>query len=403
MPSVKLDDIRPAMVLACDLNAPNGRLLLPAGAELNESHLAMLRRVGVVEVEVKVSVSQEEMELAAKYVRKFFMFVDHDDPVMNMLFELATLRTSGATASGWELPEGDPQIAEDTEHFSDLFLRDQGTPQDMVDHEQEIASFPDVYFRLKEIVAKDDVSAKDVAAVVNTDAGLSSRLLKLVNSPFYGFSASIDSVERAVALVGEKELSTLAIGISTISYFKDIPPELVDMKIFWKHSLACAVLCAILAAKVGNMATEQLFTAGLLHDVGRLVMFKKLPYSSVQSLIFARENFLPLVEAEKQVFGYDHTEVASLLMAAWQFPESLRTLVTYHHDPVAAGKWERAAAVVQLADCMTNALEISEGGRFVVPALAAGALGRLGLYPNDLAEAATEFDRQFADMAGAFL
>ncbi len=403
MQSMKLDDIRPSMVLACDLNAPNGRLLLSAGTELTESHLAMLRRVGIVRLKVRASVSQEDLELVAKYVRNFFMFVNHDDPVMNKLFELATLRTSDAMALGWKLPEDDPRPAKDTEHFSDLFLRDQGTPQDMVNHEQEIVSFPDVYFRLKEIVGKDDVSAKDVAAVVNTDAGLSARLLKLVNSPFYGFSAGIDSVGRAVALVGEKELSTLAIGISAISYFKDIPPELVDMKVFWKHSLSCAVLCAIFAAKIGNMATEQLFTAGLLHDVGRLIMFKKLPYASVQSLIFAKENSLPLVEAEKQVFGYDHTEVASLLMSTWKFPKALRTLVTHHHNPPSAGKWERAAAVVQLADCMTNALEISEGGRFVVPPLATGALDCLGLCPQDLTEAVIEFDRQFADMAGAFL
>lgn len=403
MPILKIDQLTSGMTLAQDLKAKDGRFLLPAGAVLADSHLAMLERVGVVEVEIQADMSQEDLERSAAYVHNFFIYVDHDDPVMNVLFELAVVRTAEALASGFTPHEIDPRLATNNEYLSDLFLRGEGSPKDMVDHEEEIASFPDVYFRLKETLAKSTASAKAVAAVVNTDAGLSARLLRLVNSPFYGFSASIDSVERAVALVGERELSMLAMGISAISYFKNIPAELVDMKVFWKHSLACAVLSAILATKAGNLATEQLFTAGLLHDVGRLIMFKKLPYASVQALLYARGNFVPLMEAEAQVFGYDHTQVAAELMTSWEFPTTLRTLVEFHHDPTAAGDMERGAAVIQLADCMVNALEISEGGTFVVPPLAPGAFNRLGIYPKDIAEAAVEFDKQFADMAGAFL
>lgn len=403
MPSVKIDDIQPGMVLTQDLKAPDGRFLLPAGAALTESHLEMIRRVGVEAIEVGACYTEDHLSEAVSHVRSYFMYVDHADLVMNLLYETAAVRTAGALASGWKPTEIDPRLVADNEHLFDLFLRDEGTPQDMVEHEEEIASFPDVYFRLKEVLGKDGVSAKDVAAVANTDAGLSARLLKLVNSPFYGFSASIDSVERAVTLVGEKELSTLAIGISAISYFKDIPPELVDMKVFWKHSLACAVLSAILAAKAGNLATEQLFTAGLLHDVGRLITFKKLPYASVQALLFARENYVPLMEAELSVLGYDHTLVASLLMESWKFPETLRSLVAYHHDPANAGEMMRGAIVIQLADCMVNGLEISEGGRFVVPPLVPNALQKLGLSIEDVADSIIEFDRQFADMAGAFL
>lgn len=403
MPLRRLEDIRPGMVLQGEVRTPDGRLLLPSGAELAQAHLDLLHRFEVESVDVARELGESDLEAASAHVHRFFMYVDHDDPVMNLLFSAAVVRTATRMAQGWKPAELDPRIAAANGHLDDLFMRDEGTVQDMVDSEQAIASFPDVYFRLREVLEKGGANAAEVAAVVNADAGLSSRLLRLVNSPFYGFSAKVDTVERAVALVGERELSTLALGISAISYFKDIPPQLVDMKVFWKHSLACAVLCAIIAARAGNLATEQVFTAGLLHDMGKLILFKKLPHASVQTLLHARENYVPLVEAEYLVLGFDHGEVAEALMRTWNFPEGLRAMVALHHTPDQAGERHRAAAVVQLADCVVNALEISEGGNFVVPFLQPGTLELLGLSVEDLEAAITEFDGQFAETAGAFL
>lgn len=403
MAILNLDEIRPGMVVADGVTTPDGRLLLPPGAELTQAHLDLFYRFKVEQVDVEVQLADGDLEAAAAYVHRFFMYVDHDDPVMNLLFQAAIGRTATAMAGGWKPVELDPRLAANNEHLDDMFMRDEGTVQDMVDDEESIASFPDVYFRLREVLDKKDSSARDLAAVVNTDAGLSARLLRLVNSPFYGFSSTIDTVERAVAMVGHSELSTLAIGISAISYFKEIPPELMDMRTFWKHSLACAILSAALALKAGNLPSEQLFTAGLLHDIGRLILFKKLPYASVQALLHARENHVPLVEAEYLIYGFEHPEVADALMRAWSFPDSLRELVANHHAPSMSPTMQRGAAVIQLADCIVNALEISEGGHFVVPFLEAGTLELLGLSIEELEEVIVAFDRQFEETAGAFL
>jgi putative nucleotidyltransferase with HDIG domain len=139
-----------------------------------------------------------------------------------------------------------------------------------------------------------------------------------------------------VSLLGVKEVSNLALGISTINLFKDIPPELIDMRTFWKNSISVGIFSKLLAARVRGANTERLFTGGLLHDVGRLILFKKLPYASTQALIHARSNMLPVVDAEADVFGYDHTEVGRTLLTAWNFPQEMIDLVRHHHSPMEA-------------------------------------------------------------------
>ncbi len=407
MPLVKIDNLKPGMVLAAELKTPDGRVLLPAGAELTDNHIAQMKRQGVEEAQVRAVYSDEDLRRASGWVKNFFLYVNHEDPIMAKLYELAVQSTAGAMAEGFVPPEKDPRLEADNEHLADLFIRGEGGPVDMVDHEEKIASFPDVYFRLREVLKKPSASAKDIAKVVGADAGLSAKLLKLVNSPLYGFSSSVDSVDRAVALVGEKELTTLAVGISAVSYFKDIPPELVNMKVFWRHSLNCAVLAALLAAKISRrggaeVAVEQCFTAGLLHDVGKLILFKKLPYASVMGLQYAQDHFYPLVEAERDVFGFDHGQVAEVLLSRWGLPRDLTEAVAKHHDPLAAQN-QRRAAVIQLADNMANAMEIAAGGRFVLPGMSPGAFELLGMPPDHLDEVAIQGGIQVEEMASAFL
>ena len=150
----------------------------------------------------------------------------------------------------------------------------------------------------------------------------------------YGFPQTIDSVSRAVALVGAKELSTLALGISAINYFHDIPAELVDMKTFWRHSITCGIFAKLLAGTQTGLAPERFFIAGLLHDVGRLIMFKKLPYASTEAMLFARENSIPLVEAERSIMEFCHTDISEPLLASWKFPEGLSNMINFHHNPM---------------------------------------------------------------------
>ena len=404
MRNVRLDELEPGMILAEDLTASDGRLLFKAGVELEDRHIDMLRRVGVDEVSVQppmAELSPEQLGDVEDYVREFFLYADPDFPPSVELFRIMLEQTGRAVAQGWELPSLDQRRAVNVEHMEDLFFTGLGDPEAIVQHEASLASFPDIYFRIREALDDKTASADRIAEVVSADMSLTAKLIKLVNSPLYSFSQEIDSVSRAVALAGAKELSTLALGISAINYFKDIPPELIDMRTFWRHSITCGVFAKIVASRHPGLAPERFFTAGLLHDVGRLILFKKLPYASTEAMLFARENTIPLVEAEREVVGFTHTDVSKPLLVSWSFPAPLADLVNFHHEPMAAPN-PMEAAVVHLADNLANAAEISQGGMYLLPGIQKDAWNQLSLSPDALPEVMDECQSQIDVILNAF-
>jgi putative nucleotidyltransferase with HDIG domain len=393
------------MILARNVSGADGSLLLEKGLSLLPEHIELLSASGHGSVMVQPAQAkldqQRVVNQCADYVRSFFIYVDPDSPVLNEIFRLTLEQTVTAVQKGWDLPCQSELKAYDVEHLDDLFLIDEGSPDDIVTHETNLVSFPDIYFKIKEVLDSPSSSADDIARVVNTDMSLTARLLKLVNSPFFGFPTTIDSVARAVSLIGVRELSTLALGISAINFFKDIPPELISMKVFWRHSLSCAVFGKLIAAKA-NLPAERFFTAGLLHDAGRLILFKNMPRASTQALLFARNHLVPLVDAENQVMAYDHTTLGRRLLEAWQFPGTLTDIIAHHHTPMAAAS-PREAAVIQLADNLANAAEISAGGMFVLPGMDVEAWDLLGLNIREIKHLFASHARNIDEIVNSFL
>lgn len=400
-----LDELKPGMVLASDLKDQGGRLLFTAGTELEDRHLALLGRMDVGEIDVEaeeVELSEDQLMDIEDYVRDFFLYVNPDFPPAIELFHVTLESTARAVASGWELPDLDTRRATNVEHLEDLFIKGMGSPETIASHETELASFPDIFFRIKEVLEDDSASADKIAKVVSTDMSLSAKLIKLVNSPLYGFPQTIDSIARAVALVGGKELSTLALGISAINYFKDIPPELVNMRTFWRHSIACGVFAKILAGTQTGLSAERFFIGGLLHDVGRLILFKKLPYASTEAMLFARENSIPLVEAERTILGFCHTDISGPLLEAWQFPEAISNMINFHHSPMEFPN-PLEPAIIHVADNLANAVEISEGGMYVIPGIDEDAWETLGIEADPiLADSAGQYRQQIDVLMSAF-
>lgn len=400
-----LDELRPGMVLASDLKDEGGRLLFTAGTELEDRHMALLGRMNVNEIDVEaeeVELSEEQLMEIESYVRDFFLYVDPDFPPAIELFRVTLEGTARAVASGWKLPDLDTRRATNVEHLEDIFIKGMGSPETIAKHETELSSFPDIFFRIKEVLDDDAASAEKIAAVVSTDMSLSAKLIKLVNSPLYGFPQTIDSISRAVALVGGKELSTLALGISAINYFKDIPPELVNMRTFWRHSIACGVFAKMLAATQTGLSPERFFIGGLLHDVGRLLMFKKLPYASTEAMLFARENSIPLVEAERSILEFCHTDISTPLLKEWQFPESISNMINYHHSPMEYPN-PLEPAIIHIADNLANAVEVAEGGMYVIPGIEEDAWNILGIDADPiLSESARQYRQQIDILMTAF-
>ena len=340
---------------------------------------------------MSTAISEQNLEKSVDYVRDFFLYADRSNKAMEELFRIAAYRTAQALERGWKMPARDVRLASNLEYLRDTFPPQDATAESLVESEIRLISFPDIYFRIKEVLDRPGSSADDVARVVQGDVELTARLLRLVNSPLFGLVGKVEDVGHAIALAGLEEVSNLALGLFAVNVFKDIPQELMDMPTFWKHSFACGVFAKLISTRMPGAKVERFFTAGLLHDVGRLVIFKKLPYATVQVLLHARSNTLPIVEAERDLLGFDHTEVARLLLDRWNFPKGLIDLIANHHNPSEAGD-PVGGGVLQLADNMTNAMEIASGGMYVLPGLEDGAWDRLSLKPSALVDITVLFD-----------
>jgi HD-like signal output (HDOD) protein len=256
-----------------------------------------------------------------------------------------------------------------------------------------LASLPAVHSRLSEALADPLASATAIAAIIAEDAGLAARLLRLVNSPFYSFARPIDTVSRAVVLVGTRQIGDLALATCIMRMFHGIPTHFVDMEAFWLHGLATGVAARVIAMRRGETHVESLFVAGVLHDVGRLLIYRAVPDLAREMLRSRREGEL-LVEVERELLGFDHADVGGVLLSAWKLPERLQAAVACHHRPESDTRASRESATVHVADIVAHALEVGTSGERLVPPLEPAAWEQLDLPASALASVVDQTERQ---------
>jgi putative nucleotidyltransferase with HDIG domain len=267
----------------------------------------------------------------------------------------------------------------------------------------ELASLPEVVMRTIDLINNPQTSAAEIGLVLAEDPALTARLLKIVNSPFYGFPSRIDTVSRAITVIGTLELLDLILATSVIKAFRGIPTDLVDMDSFWEHSLYTGVVARILAGRMRAPNTERYFIAGLLHDIGALALYKQAPDIAAIALRRARAEVTPLHEIEQELLGFDHGEVGGELMRSWRLPETLVEATRFHHTPQLAADHRLDTALIHLADVIACAVHnpATENGR--VPPMDAAAWDLTGLQVTIMDDVITEADAQFADARAVIL
>ena len=269
--------------------------------------------------------------------------------------------------------------------------------QDLVNGSLELASLPEVVMRTIDLINNPNTSAAAIGQVLAEDPGLTARLLKIVNSPFYGFPSRIDTVSRAITVIGTLELLDLILATSVVKAFRGVPTELVDMDSFWEHSLYTGLVARVLAGRLRAPNTERYFIAGLLHDIGSLAMYMQIPDSAAIILRRARTEIAPLHGIERETLGFDHGEVGAELMHAWHLPDSLVEAIRFHHTPQQSAQHRLETALVHLADVIACAVHdpASETGR--IPPMEPAAWDLTGLQPDIIESVINEADAQFED------
>lgn len=239
---------------------------------------------------------------------------------------------------------------------------------DLITENEPLASLPNSYYLLQEAIEDPNSDFVQIGKIISVDPALTARLLKIVNSAFYGHRNKIETVTHALGVVGTEQLMQLVLATSVVGQFKGIPSDMINMKYFWRHSVACGLIARTINEVNGDTDGERYFVAGLLHDVGRLVMCLKVPDQLRIAMDFARKSGDRWHKAEAKYFGFDHGGVGGALLRAWNLPERLQESVAHHHRPSSSKKYSHEASVIFLADHISHEIldnsneEFTRGG-----------------------------------------
>jgi len=271
--------------------------------------------------------------------------------------------------------------------------------EQMVEDVSTIHSLPMFYSQLSEAIDHPRSSIGDIAKIISEDQGLTARILKLANSPLFGYFSKIDTITQAVTIIGVLQVRDLALALSVMDVFKGIPEDLVNMERFWMHSIASGLTARLLATSQREANLERFFVAGILHDVGRLVMFVRVPDVCLQLLEESRATGTLLYRAERERFGFDHAEVGGALLRRWKIPPRIAEPVGSHHDCRRADQYPRETSILHIADLIAHALEIGNSGELFVPDLDCEVWDRLQISSYMLPTLVTQVDKTFAQTA----
>ena len=233
-----------------------------------------------------------------------------------------------------------------------------------------LVTLPDVYLRLKAVLDDPNSCMADVADVVGNDPALTARLLRIVNSAYFGLAAEIDTVNRAVNLLGTQEVHDLVLAVSVAHSFAGVSPKTMDVQRFWRRSVFCAVAARELAGLCNVLDADRLFVGGLLSDIGHLFLYEYAGEKTEQAAVLAAAQGVPLFKAERAVLGVDYAQVGAELMRRWRLPQTLWEPIEAHPEPGRSHEFALSTSVVHIASLIAAACDRGDN---VDDALAAAA------------------------------
>lgn len=262
---------------------------------------------------------------------------------------------------------------------------------------RNLPTLPVVVARLTRMLADPETSVKKVTQLLAEDQALTAKILKLANSAYYGFPGQIGSVDHAVVMLGFGGVRDVALSASVIDLFRVSPANaeelgrLFALDQFWEHSIAAGVACRMLARQRKLADPEEAFVAGLLHDIGKLIMCEHLPGEFLDVLRDCRERGRTFVAAEAER-GLNHAALGRLLIEAWKLPERISEPVGFHHQLRPRRPTAAVTAAVQFADIFARSRGVGHSGDDFLPPLDPESARLLGLETLDLGPFVREFD-----------
>lgn len=412
MEKTNIHQLCPGMILAGDVKDQGGRLLARTGQEVTDKLIRVFKIWGVGEIAVKSGddrdcgagseppVSGEIRQKAEALVRYRFQYNDLNDPFVRELFEISVERKARRLDNNpaAALQDRDPQPAEAPEKKTLPFRNRKINVEHLIHRTLRMGTIPDIYYKTIAAINNPEASLDDIAGIVSKDTALSAKVLQLVNSSFYSLRQKVDTLTWALALIGTNQLMTIVSGVSAVSLFKNIPSRMINMASFWEHSIACGTAARLLSSYFPQqIEAERFFVAGLLHDIGRLILVQNLPAQYLEIFQQVRDEEIFLFTAEEQKFGADHSHIGAELAHHWNLPDRLVNMIRNHHYPSREESFFEAS-IVNMADIIVNALEIGNSGEFFVPVIEPEVCRKLHVNREMLQSVGNEIDLQLSDI-----
>lgn len=381
MTLVKVDNLVPGVVLSKDVFDSNSRLLLSKGRAIENKDIRLMKMWGIFDVDIdsvdtesaapNASADSKQLRVVAEEIKRLFKCVDITHPAVKEIVRICIQYRLEHSIISNKVVDINYEKNLETLNSKDIMAK-----IDRIDI--KLPEVPSLVFELNEIISNPMSSAGEIAQVINRSPSLAATLLKIVNSAFYGLRSKIDSIARAVMLMGSKEVSNLAMGITIMETFKDIPKDVMDVASFLEHNLACGIIARILAAHSNMAQTEQLFVSGMLHDIGRLVLYKYFPLYAKLTIMEAEQSAIALLKAEQKILGCSHAHLGKKLLNKWKLPLSLVDNVFYHHNPSSSPN-PALAVTIQIADMIVHGLGFGNSAEQVIPSFDTKAWERVNL------------------------
>ncbi len=243
-----------------------------------------------------------------------------------------------------------------------------------------LPTLPVIYSKLTRLLQAPNTTVQMIGNIIAEDQAIAVKVLRLVNSAFYGLPHKIGSLKHAIVLLGMNQVKNLVLATSTLQMFQEYKSaKLFDMKKFWEHSVGSAVAAKILAETAHLSNPDDIFAGGLLHDIGKLIHAIYLDETFNAVVTEVQEKGIPMYEAEKKILGYDHTYTGRELAARWSLSQGTISMIAHHHLSDDSVRLTKEVAAVHIGNSICIALGLGSGGEKVVPVVNMKAWEMLGI------------------------
>ena len=273
----------------------------------------------------------------------------------------------------------------------------------VVSDSTKLFSLPTIFHKINQVVNDPETTFQDVAEIISQDVSLTARLLKIANSSFFGFSEKIETITHAVAVIGSDQHRDLALGAYVIDAVKGMNQSSISMESFWKHSIAAGIASRVIAVYKRSENPERLYIAGMLHEVGRLIIFANFEKEVEKILQAYDEGNELLCDIEEKQFGWNHAYIGAEFLKSWNLSESQIGAVKFHLNPLEANSFQMETAIIHFGSIIAKILRLGNGGENFIPKIEAKAWDILKLPIDILPSIFQQVDSQYSETVDVFM